>query len=333
MEGTVQTRAQKEADQLEEHIGLIRELRGLNILDVTGYVYRILRQDRNRRTACGKVFDVLEDDDFGRQFGPGIYQVAYHADLSDGSKKVKTLTYDIGKEYFPLHKEYCQENGIPFQELDQRGAGAQPSTLAGLLDKEKVESIFTLVGGLKALLAPAQGQQIDQLQMLKVMAEIMPKPQPIQDVFIQEAFKSLRKENISPLAGIKEQLDLFGQMREVFATPEEKAAAVEYDRQQKETPMDKLISIAIEALPAFMDRFGGSIPQAAAALQREKPIQVRMLKSSQNLQAAAYQKIAESQGVEAANQWAKSLGMYAGIRQENQGSSANLKPAAGVITL
>lgn len=329
---TVLTRSQKEAEKLEEHIQAVRELRGLDSLDVTGYVYRIQRQDRNRRTSCGKIFDILDDDDFGRQFGAGMYQVAYHCELSNGQKVVKTLSYDIGREYTPFYREYCKENGIPYEDIGATQA-APVGLLNGVLDKENIQNIFALVGGLKALLAPQGGGQIDQLQMIKALAEIMPKPQPIQDVFIQEAFKSLRHENKSPLSGIKEQLDLFGQMREVFATPEERAAAIEYDKQEKASPMDKILTMALDALPMFLDRFGGDIPQAAAALKKEKPMQIGMLQKSPQMQAAAFQKIATTQGQGAAEAWARGLGIQAPQMQAAARPVAAAEKSGGVICL
>jgi hypothetical protein len=308
METAVQSRAERERAELEQHIQDIRTMRGLNFLDVVGYVYRMDRQQRNKRTSCGKVFEVLDDDEFGRQFGPGSYHVQYMIDLLDGQKHSKSVQYEIGREYMPFYREYCELNGIPTEDISRQNSGV-PS----LLNRENVESIVSLVGAFKAIMGG--DRQSEPLQMVKAVLELMPKPQAPGESVVSEAMRIMRDDRKnSGLGAIREQMDLFNTMKEVFASPEDRERAErierEREREQKEpSPMEKILGMALEVLPSFLDRFSGNIPAAAAQLQKEQPTKIKILQASPALQRSAFDKIKAQYGTAAANQWSANLGL------------------------
>jgi hypothetical protein len=146
-----------------------------------------------------------------------------------------------------------------------------------------------------------------QIQMLERF--ISNKPQSLPESLITEAFKSLKDKREPERNGLKEQLELFKEFKELTEPATERAARETMEEVENMSPMEKMISKAIEFLPSFLEQHNGNIQKAATAVQKQKPFEIMMLKKNSKLQQSFFNELVKNQGLEAAKQWAYSFGL------------------------
>jgi hypothetical protein len=146
-----------------------------------------------------------------------------------------------------------------------------------------------------------------QIQMLERF--ISNKPQSLPESLITEAFKSLKDKREPERNGLKEQLELFKEFKELTEPATERAARENVEENENMSTMEKMISKAIDFLPVFLEQHNGNIQNAAKAAQKQKPYEIMVLKSSQKLQQTFFNELVKNQGLETAKQWANSFGL------------------------
>lgn len=319
----LESRDDKERREMLERIDDLNHLRGLDTLDLTGYVYRKNRLRRNESLSLPPVYEILSDDEIGQLYGPGFYLVVYHCKLSSGKKETKSIQYNIGREYLSKHKQYCNETGETFYGNEIEPA---KNNAADFFSKDKIESIVAILGALKMVFGNNQPPEQNQFQNLKMLIEpqmqllerfIVNKPQSLPDSIVSEAFKALSDKRQPKESNLKEQLELFREFKELTEPAAEKEKREAIEEEQNMSPLDKMLSKAIEMLPSFLEAHNGNIQSAATAVQKKKPFEVAMLKSNPKLQLAFFNELVKNQGIQAAKQWALSFGLNAELLAKN----------------
>jgi hypothetical protein len=109
------------------------------------------------------------------------------------------------------------------------------------------------------------------------------------------------KEATSPAALLSQQLDMFSQLKNTFASEKEKGTA----------PMgfwEKGIEMALAALPQILQQNNGNIDQAAKQL-KAKNASLRIALGIPSVQKQAYQELTKRYGQSQADKWALGFGL------------------------
>jgi len=299
------TREEKEAAQLERHLDVLHNLRGIDGEEVKGYVYREVMGGSN--ASLPPVDRVLMDHELGQLYGPGKYRVTYMI-YHGGDTTRRTERYNIGREFAAVHRQFCEENGLPCY-LDQSTAipGERRPAGGGLADflgSGKAQELLALAAGLKQLLG---GGQNDQKEILVEMIRAQNRPQSngMGENIVAKALEMMgAPRNASPVALLGEQLDFFQKMQNTFQPqqqPEkEEAAPVGF--------WEKGIEMALAALPQILQQNNGNIEQAAKALKQQNA-SLRVALGMPSVQKQAYQELTKKYGQTQADRWAAGFGL------------------------
>ena len=297
------TREEKEAAQLERHLDVLHQLRGIDGDEVKGYVYREVMGGSN--ASLPPVDRVLMDHELGQLYGPGKYRVTYM--IFRGCETTRrTERYNIGREFAPVHRQFCEENGLPCF-LDQntaipgerRPAGA---SFADFLGSGKAQELLALAAGLKQLIG---GQQNDQKEILVELIRAQNKPhQGMGESIVAKALEMMgTPKNSSPVALLGEQIDMFQKIQNTFQPPPPPP--------EKEEPMgfwEKGIEMAMAALPQILQQNNGNIEAAAKALKAQNA-SLRIALGMPSVQKQAYQELSKRYGQAQADRWAAGFGL------------------------
>lgn len=297
------TREEKEAAQLERHLDVLHQLRGIDGEEVKGYVYREVMGGSN--ASLPPVDRVLMDHELGQLYGPGKYRVTYM--IFHGSETTRrTERYNIGREFAAVHRQFCEENGLPCY-LDQntaipgerRPAGA---SFADFLGSGKAQELLALAAGLKQLIG---GQQNDQKEILVELIRAQNRPQQgMGESIVAKALEMMgAPKQASPVALLGEQIDMFQKIQSTFQPP---APAPE-----REEPMgfwEKGIEMALSALPQILQQNNGNIEQAAKQLKAQNA-SLRIALGMPSVQKQAYQELSKRYGQGQADRWAAGFGL------------------------
>jgi hypothetical protein len=316
------SRQEKQSRIIEEKIARLREVRGLPLADVKGYVYRETWE--GGRQALPPVEDILYDHEIGLRYGPGKYMVTYHIELDDGTKKMQSERYNIGPEYLQLHLDDCQMTGRrSFINPNTLVQGAQMSQGGGLMDlltEEKAKGLLGILGALKMVLG--NGGQNDQVETLKAVLDGNNKvlaaalsggrgggglPSELITLLFDRATKPQRQENSAAL--LRDQLDLFKEIQ-VISNPAAAAAQRAQDDEETErsrNPMEKMIEKALEYLPGLLEKFNGNETAAAQHLKKTNFIVSSYLKKP-DVARAFFDAVSRDHGQAAAERWAAGFG-------------------------
>jgi hypothetical protein len=321
------TKSERQQAHLEARLDRLLELRGENIDDVTGYVYR--ENWGSGKVSLPPIQGVLEDHEFGIHFGPGRYSVVYRfIDLDQETKgeedfkpKNTTIIYQIGPEYAELHREDCRINNRQCY-IDSKAIipGMEPpkeSVLASILNEDKIKGLVGLLGAVKLLLGNKDGSE-DLRMMLTENTKLLQTalggsrknesnsfPEKIMEISLNRLLEN--KPDKSPREQLKDQMEMFSMVRDL-ANPE----AAETKRAAKEEsmkgPLEKMVDKAMDILPVFLERFNGDERKAAQAVQKENPM-AKLLLSSKDAQEAFYRSTSRQYGSAAADRWAQGFGI------------------------
>ena len=306
-----ETRDQRKQRELAEKIDEINALRGLDFSEIVGYCYREVMH--GGRQSLPPLENIVQDHELGLIYGPGRYMVLYEVYLEDGTKVKKSIKYNIGPEYNRLHHDYCQQNGLPcyLDQVQQQTKGG--FALSEFMTEDKVKGLIALLGAVKMVMG-GQGSQ-SETENLRFMLEqqnktlntlLTSKPAAgagITDTLVSEAFKLLSNRQQAPnqLDSMRQQLDFIRDLQGMANPAQE---PIEKD----ESAMEKLISKALEILPAFLQQHNGNIERAAAAAKKQNPMIMAFLKNK-DAQRGAYAGLLNQYGKEKADRWAHSFGL------------------------
>lgn len=259
------TRAEREEAQLLEKLDNIASLRGDLILEVVGHVYR--KNAYGKMTACPKIYQVVEDDDLGRMYGPGDYQVSYLATDSSGKIIRKTVCYSCGVEYRRLHREYCLENGIePAQEPRSGGLGFD---FAGILQKEKIEGLAAVVALITSLFKRDDSSNRQMMELIKVMAAGSGRsvlPENLMSVLLTKAIDGPKQQN--PLHQVREQISFLHELKDLTSGGNSSSqASNDNDEKEEGGPMDLILKSIMPMLPGILANFNNNAAAAAASFK------------------------------------------------------------------
>jgi hypothetical protein len=264
----------------------------------------------------------MEDNDIGLEYGPGKYRIIYFREDESGVRKaITTMHYNIGREYLELHRQHCQQNGkacsfdngLDFTGSNLRGGNG----LADLLEPKKMQAAAGFLAALKMILNPDNGGDknlkyiMDQNAAL-IQAAFSSKKDGPSDAIVTKAMEILSKPpRQTEQESFEEKLESLGRLQTMAARlmPATAAAIVEHDEPENLSPMEKLINMALDALPAFLEAHNGNVKAAAAAAQNKNKLTAAMLKSSPKLQAQFYESMAGRFGTAQADQWAAAYGI------------------------
>lgn len=324
------TKEERELARLQARIEQIHELRGMDADEVAAYVYR--ESPHSGRTALPPHDRILQDHELGLIYGPGRYFVSYVVHMLDGSKTTANLRYNIGREYLPLHRAFCAENGLPCL-ADMQNEAPRPSGLSDLLTREKVESIAGIAGLLKSILAPNnQAMEMLQAQQIEMIRSMGSNKQSLPESLLVEAFKSLKPAAPVPALpappSLREQLDLFHEIREAVAP-----APAPVQQSEDAGPMQFFIDKAMDLFPAILEKFNGNETAAAQAIKKENFL-VRSMMKKPDVQKSFYRAAVENYGEQRADNIARGFGINpASLKATNTTAapSAEQKPAAGKV--
>lgn len=324
------TKEERELARLQARIEQIHELRGMDADEVAAYVYR--ESPHSGRTALPPHDRILQDHELGLIYGPGRYFVSYVVHMLDGTKTTANLRYNIGREYLPLHRAYCAENGLPCL-ADMQNEAPRPSGLSDLLTREKVESIAGIAGLLKSILAPNnQAMEMLQAQQIEMIRSMGSNKQSLPESLLVEAFKSLKPAAPVPVLpappSLREQLDLFHEIREVVAP-----APAPVQQSEDAGPMQFFIDKAMDLFPSILEKFNGNETAAAQAIKKENFL-VRSMMKKPDVQKSFYRAAVENYGEQRADNIARGFGINpASLKATNTTAapSAAQKPAAGKV--
>lgn len=303
------TREGREMKRLENRVVRLSDLQQLSETcdDVVGYVYREKSLDSSR-TGSGRIRKVLDDHDFGIRFGPGDFFVTYKFHKNDNSIESTSIRYSNGMEYAVLHRQYCNENRIPF--YDHAGAFQQQNGggIMDLLDRNRIEALAGLAGLAKQVFAPPPNNaDATNLKLMELLAAR--SNNGLSDQIVIESIKSMRPQAAaalpppSPRESLRDQMDLFRELAEVRELVQPK------DKEEKETgPMSFLIEKALEILPDILAKHNGNETAAAQALKQQN-IFVRTMLKKPSVQKEFYAAAVENYGPESAARWARGFGL------------------------
>jgi len=296
------TREEKEAAQIERHLDVLHQLRGIDGDEVKGYVYREVMGGTN--ASLPPVDRVLMDHELGQLYGPGKYRVTYM--IFHGETTRRTERYNIGREFAALHRQFCEENGLPCY-LDQNTAlpgDRRPAgtSFADFLGSGKAQELLALAAGLKQLLG---GQQNDQKEILVELIRSQNKPQAgMGESIVAKALEMMgAPKSASPAALLGEQLDMFQKIQSTF-----QPAAPAPEREEPMGFWEKGIEIALAALPQILQQNNGNVEQAAKQLKAQNA-SLRIALGMPSVQKQAYQELSKRYGQGQADRWAAGFGL------------------------
>jgi len=299
------TKEERDLARLQARIEQICELRGMDADEVAAYVYR--ESAHSGRTTLPPHDRVLQDHELGLIYGPGRYYVSYVVQMMDGTKKTANLRYNIGREYLPLHRAFCAENGLPCL-ADMQADAPRPSGLSDFLTREKVESIAGIAGLLKSILAPNnEAMQMLQAQQIEMIRSMGGNKQSLPESLLVEAFKSLKPA--APVAALpappslREQLDLFHEIRDAVAP-----APAPVHQSEDAGPMQFFIDKAMDLFPSILEKFNGNETAAAQAIKKENFL-VRSMMKKPDVQKSFYRAALENYGEQRADNIARGFGI------------------------
>lgn len=300
------TREEKEAQQLERHLDVLHQLRGIDGEEVKGYVYREVMGGTN--ASLPPIDRVLMDHELGQLYGPGKYRVTYM--IFHGSNTTrKTERYNIGREFAALHRQFCEENGLPCYLFENTTMpGERPRSGGGLADflgGGKAQELLALAAGIKQLFGAPQ--QNDQKEILIELIRSNGKAQPQNNMGENIVAKALELmgggRNESPVAMLSQQLDLFSKMQTTFQQPQ--------PAEKDEDNMGfwgKGIEMALAALPQILQQNNGNIEQAAKNLKSQNA-SLRVALGIPSVQKQAYAELCKKYGQSQADRWAAGFGL------------------------
>jgi hypothetical protein len=312
------TRDIVEQEKIVQRIERLSTLRGIEDCEVVGYVYRE-HWDKSR-VALPPISQILMDHEFAPMFGPGKFYVSYFRredtdDLEAGKlKSLGSIQYSIGLEYAEIHREFCRSTGRPCM-LD--GQGYQPghqrpqSGLAELLDVDKMKAAAGFLASLKLILHPENGAgaQNEKLmvEMVRALGARNQGPAPMGEMIVSEALKMITSKPAQEKApGVLDQVNQLVQLREALGSL---AGAPAAEEPEESSPMEKMISKALDNLPELLKAFNGNVAAAAEQAKKKHPIEAALIKHSPDLQRQFYSAMVEKYGAPMANQWAASYGI------------------------
>lgn len=295
------TREEKEAAQLEKHLGKLHQLRGIDGEEVKGYVYREVMGGSS--ASLPPVDRVLMDHELGQLYGPGKYKIVYM--IFHGAETTRaTERYTIGREFALVHRQFCEENGLPCY-LDANaampGERAPKTSFMDFLGGGKAQELLALAAGIKQLLGNGAN---DQKEILIELIKNQNRPaQGMGESIVAKALEMMGqpKEATSPAALLSQQLDMFSQLKNTFASEKEEGTA----------PMgfwEKGIEMALAALPQILQQNNGNIDQAAKQL-KAKNASLRIALGIPSVQKQAYQELTKRYGQSQADKWALGFGL------------------------
>lgn len=318
----VLSREERNNIRLIERLEQIHKMRGQEVPEVVGYVYRD-NWDATK-SALPPVRAILLDHEFGALYGPGRYSVSYfkREELEDGNlsglEKFGTVTYNISAEFAPVHVEFCRENGRTPQ-LDSRAIipgmqQPQQNGLADLLTPEKMKAAAGFLAALKEI--TGSGNQ-NQSQLFQLTTELIRangrNPQQaggVGDSVVQEALKMIAapRHQDNPMKALRDSVETLRDLQ-TLTNPAAAAALEEEKEEKKMTYTEKMISQALDALPQLLQAFGGNVKAAAQQAKQDNPFQTSMIKASPKLQREFYTQCSARYGRNHADQWALGLGL------------------------
>jgi hypothetical protein len=289
------------------------------------------------------------DDELGREYGPGQYFVSYRVielGQEDATAKSISMKYSIGPEYSKLHRDHCAQTGKPcFLEdsttIPGRRAPLGGDMLSSLLKEENLKGIVLLLGVVKEVLGSGsndlKAMLADSHKLIGQMAGNNGGNQQnkLTDILVKASVDKLLETPKSAAAQLKEQMDLFGQMKEIAAPFSIQTSNEENEDVKENTPgpFGKYIDMALPYIGSFLERFNGDESRAAAQLKKEQPI-INVLLKNGEARRAFYNALVVSEGVESANRWVVGLGLnpseFVKVQPTN---AAPQRPAKRVIDL
>lgn len=295
------TREEKEAAQLEKHLGKLHQLRGIDGEEVKGYVYREVMGGSS--ASLPPVDRVLMDHELGELYGPGKYKVVYM--IFHGSETTRaTERYTIGREFALVHRQFCEENGLPCY-LDANaaipGERAQKTSFMDFLGGGKAQELLALAAGIKQLLGNGAN---DQKEILIELIKNQNRPaQGMGESIVAKALEMMGqpKEAANPAALLSQQLDMFSQLKNTFASEKEEGGA-------QMGFWEKGIEMALAALPQILQQNNGNIDQAAKQL-KAKNASLRIALGIPSVQKQAYNELTKRYGQSQADKWAFGFGL------------------------
>lgn len=302
-------REEKRLQKLEERLERIHFLRGLeNDYDIRGYVYKI--RTNGRRDTCAPVDSVLDDHDFGIQYGPGLYEVIYVVKDLDEKETRKCVSYSIHSSYKALHKSWCIENGIEFIDESFTQAAAPAAgprfDFSRLMTPEGATAILGAVEALKRLFSGGQSDLLRDLlnQQNKVIESALSgskKENALENKIMAAAVDRMLAPAKSGFEEMRGQIDMLKELG--------LATGLIQESTDEKGPGAAILEKALEHLPALLERFANNPVHAGRALIREQP-GARILLASKKNQAAAIAAVQARHG----SQVAQGLAQGAGIK-------------------
>lgn len=309
---SLEERQEREARRKIEKISEMRSIDD----GIFGYVYRVAA-DRTQ-VALPPIHSVMEDNDIGLEYGPGKYRVIYFREDSNGVRKaITTMHYNIGREYLELHRDYCRQNGknCAFDSgLDSTGSNLRGGGLAELLDPKKMQAASGFLAALKMILSPDNNDKnykyIMEQNAALIQAAFNGRSQGPSDIIVSKAMEILSKPARQEHETFEDKLESLGRLQAMAGRliPTAPAAPAEYE-DEKLGPMEKLINMAMDALPAFLESHNGNVKAAAQAAQAKNKVTAAILRGSPGLQAQFYTSMVSRFGAAQADQWAAAYGI------------------------
>lgn len=278
-------------------------------VEITGRVYRITSPSdslgKPAFEAVGKVFEHVDDDFVGRNFGSGTYRVKYT--IKNNTRSVqRNETFHIGKEYDKFCKAKAQAvDAAPVAKL----GGLDLGGILGGITVEKLAIVGTVLGKIKEFLAPPQ-PQVDMTKLLEVMLTNN-RQQNVSDAVLVKALDGMQRNNTPP--SISQQIAEFKAMKEAFGELDE-------ENEEKGDSMSFLLEKAFEYLPALLQQKNNDY-RAVGREVRENPLVKSIINSDPELTKKFFERAVSTYGVEAANQLAAGFG-YQVTQQQPQPQAA-----------
>lgn len=306
-------------DQLFNRIKELAKLRGFSDIITKARVYRETLS--GGRFTCPSHNAFMEDDDVGKIYGPGEYLVSYESEDESGEKVYKPVRYRIGKEFSQVHRQYCEEAGIPcLLREDTKIPGQEHfAPKPGFFDNlsaEKVALFTAILGALKGMIGGSNG---DLRTVIEGQAKIISSfsgngkqsspsaglLEMLAPRLIERAFETSKPED--PMKGIISSLGAFKEIKTLFGDSEEKG--------ESGGMMQVLIEKAMDVLPILISQHG-SAKEAGKDLQKNKYVQAFV--NNPDAQKAFYQSAVSRIGANAANDLAAGLGIDPARLQPSQ---------------
>lgn len=267
-----------------------------NDVELCGRVYRITTPidsvGKPSREAVGKVYEIVDEDYIGKNFGSGTYLIKYS--IKDSSRtEYKSLTMHIGKEYDKFRTPKAPEAAPApntFGGLDLGG-------ILGTLTVDKLAVISGVIKTVKDIFAPPQ-PQIDMTKMFELM--MANKQQNVSDAVLVKCLDGIQKQNTPP--SITQQITEFKALKDAFKDEFDNS-----EEEEKGDSMNFLLEKAFEYLPALLQKKNNDY-KAVGREYRENPLVKSIINSDPDLTKKFFEKAVKDYGVDAANQLAAGFG-------------------------